>query len=131
MDGALHHVAGVFSEGVSTLYIDGIRLADNRSAVLGVEPTGVLSLGCWLGHNVHHEGLIDEVRLSSIARYTDDFTLPAGAFTADDNTLRLWHFDEGEGESALDSMRQSDMSLSSVGWEPFALSGSTDTGTAE
>lgn len=39
-------------------------------------------------------GLIDEVRISNVIRYTDDgFTVPTTAFTPDDFTMALYHFD--------------------------------------
>ena len=47
-------------------------------------------------------GVIDEVRISSVARYTGDFT-PALRHEPDEHTLALYHFDEGEGDIAIDS----------------------------
>jgi len=47
-------------------------------------------------------GVIDEVRISNVARYTEDFT-PAKRFEADEHTLALYHFDEGEGDVLKDS----------------------------
>ena len=51
----------------------------------------------------HFSGLIDEIRISKIARYTTDFTpaKPASSPTAD--TLALYHFDEGAGDVLTDS----------------------------
>lgn len=40
-------------------------------------------------------GLIDEVRISKVIRYTEaGFTVPAKAFTSDADTVALYHFDE-------------------------------------
>ena len=47
-------------------------------------------------------GTIDEVRISTSARYTEDFT-PVDRFEADADTLALYHFDEGEGDVLTDS----------------------------
>jgi Leucine-rich repeat (LRR) protein len=47
-------------------------------------------------------GVIDEARVSSVARYTQDFT-PAERFEADAHTELLYHFDEGQGEIARDA----------------------------
>ncbi len=47
-------------------------------------------------------GMIDEVRISTSARYTEDFT-PQDRFEADDDTLALYHFDEGSGDVLTDS----------------------------
>jgi hypothetical protein len=48
-------------------------------------------------------GWIDEVRLSNSIRYTGDFVRPAQRFTADPNTVGLWHLDEGFGNVINDS----------------------------
>lgn len=40
-------------------------------------------------------GLLDEVRISNIVRYTGNFTRPTTPFTADAYTVGLYHFDEG------------------------------------
>ncbi len=42
-----------------------------------------------------YNGLIDEVRVSNILRYTSNFTRPSAPFTTDANTVALYHFDEG------------------------------------
>jgi hypothetical protein len=47
-------------------------------------------------------GVIDELRISKIARYTADFT-PATRFESDADTLALYHFDEGAGDILTDS----------------------------
>ena len=47
-------------------------------------------------------GIVDEVRISNVARYTEDFT--AGRrFEPDEHTVALFHFDEGSGDVAKDS----------------------------
>lgn len=48
------------------------------------------------------DGLVDEVRISNIARYDSDFT-PQLRFEPDENTLGLYHFDEGAGSTLTDS----------------------------
>jgi concanavalin A-like lectin/glucanase superfamily protein len=46
-------------------------------------------------------GLIDEVRISKVIRYTEaGFTVPAGEFTADADTVALYHFDEASTAAA-------------------------------
>ncbi len=47
-------------------------------------------------------GVIDEVRISKVIRYTTDFTPPT-RFGSDADTLALYHFDEGQGEVLTDS----------------------------
>lgn len=46
-------------------------------------------------------GVIDEVRISNVARYRSNFT-PAKRFSSDNNTLALFHFDEGTGNQLTD-----------------------------
>jgi serine/threonine protein kinase len=47
-------------------------------------------------------GRLDEVRLSSIARYSADYD-PVQGLAADQDTLALYHCDEGAGEVLIDS----------------------------
>jgi hypothetical protein len=47
-------------------------------------------------------GALDEVRISKVVRYAEDFTGPPGPFTPDADTIGLWHFDEGAGQVAAD-----------------------------
>ena len=50
-----------------------------------------------------YRGLLDEVRLSDIIRYTGNFAMPLQAFAADSHTMALYHFDEGIGDFISDS----------------------------
>ena len=54
------------------------------------------------GPQVFFHGIIDEVRISNIARYTEDFT-PQRRFEPDEHTMALYHFDEGSGDVLKDS----------------------------
>ncbi len=47
-------------------------------------------------------GTIDEIRISTTARFDKDFT-PDARFEADKDTLALYHCDEGQGEELKDS----------------------------
>ena len=51
------------------------------------------------------EGIIDEVRISSCARYNDSF-LPSQKFGVDPQTVGLYHLDEGEVDVLRDSSGQ-------------------------
>lgn len=48
-------------------------------------------------------GWLDEVRFSSVVRYTTNFTPPSQPFTPDSATVALYHFDEGTGTVIVDS----------------------------
>lgn len=48
-------------------------------------------------------GLFDELRVSNIARYSQDFDVPQTPFETDANTIGLYHCDEGEGNVLEDA----------------------------
>ena len=48
------------------------------------------------------QGLVDEVRISKVARYDQDFT-PARRFAPDADTIALFHCDEGSREELRDA----------------------------
>ncbi len=124
MDGSLHHVAAQWVDGESALYLDGERLGINTLAEFGLDPSGSVHLGCWPDRDMVHEGLIDEVRVSGVARYEfDGFDPPEGAFVKDDDTFLLWHLDEGEGDTARDAVAGVQLVLDDVGWVEFSLGG--------
>jgi len=50
----------------------------------------------------YFHGLIDEIRISSTARYSTDFT-PVKRFSNDSETIGLWNFEETDGSTAYDS----------------------------
>jgi hypothetical protein len=49
-------------------------------------------------------GQIDELRISNVVRYSVAFTLPTAALGSDANTVGLFHFDEGSGQTSSDSI---------------------------
>jgi hypothetical protein len=58
----------------------------------------------WSAWQEPFSGLIDEVRISNVARYTKgkNFPLPAREFKPDKNTVVLYHFNEEKGIIAKD-----------------------------
>ncbi len=48
------------------------------------------------------QGALDELRISRVARYHDDFS-PAERHEPDNDTVALYHFDEGKGARLVDS----------------------------
>ena len=110
VDGQWHHVAAVRRlDGFMQLFVDGqpagsllgvagnASYRDNRSSSNPADPYLVF------GAEKHDAGAaypsfsgwLDEVRLSTTARYTTAFTPPIAAFVTDSFTAGLYHFDEG------------------------------------
>ncbi len=95
--GSWHHVAGVFDGSEIRLYVDG-RLAGRRAAS-GKRTTNELPL--MLGADVDgqgrptspFDGFLDEVRVSTVARYPGDGFVPERRLAGDDTTLLLFHCD--------------------------------------
>lgn len=102
--GKLVHVAGVWAKGEPRLFVGG-KLQSARPLLgdkikssrypfmIGNDPRRGLS-------GFFH-GLIDEVRVSTCARYEEDFQ-PARRFDPDSKTALLLHFDEGIGDFTCD-----------------------------
>ena len=102
----LVHLASVIDDREGRLYIDG-KLVSRRPRTN--ERTGGEDKHAWLGtalfnggRNYFFRGRLGEVRVSKVARYEQDFT-PTKRFDTDQNTLALYHFDEGSGDVLKDS----------------------------
>lgn len=114
--GETYHVAGVYtSGGQMRLFVDGVEEGTPRTIgtawllgdryVLGANTIGhPSSFPAFLG-------TIDEVRISSVVRYSSNFTRPTGPFTADADTVHLLHLDDGSGQTATNSGTGSDGTL--------------------
>ena len=101
------HIAGVFDGKRVTLFVDGKKQGTGALVEHRHKPSSLTFL---IGANPapnkppaeFFAGTVDEVRISSTARYADDFT-PQHRFDSDEFTIALYHFDEGVGETAKDS----------------------------
>jgi len=101
------HLAGTFDGKTLAVFVNGKLL--KSSPLKGVfGPSGFpLTIGASPSPNeggidFPFAGLIDEVRVSKTVRYTEDFKPPA-SFNSDVDTLAVYHFDEGKGETLHDS----------------------------
>ena len=100
------HLAAVWDAPELRLFVNG-SLAGEESFE---ERPGPSSRVFRIGTNVFNgenwvgafNGRIDEVRVSNVVRYAEDFT-PEERFEPDEHTLALYHFDEGEGNALIDS----------------------------
>jgi hypothetical protein len=97
-----NHIAGIYTrtENELKIFINGI--IDSTFSVPNLDlysPTGfVCRIGTYGGSSLlrTYIGLINEVRLSNIARYSNNFT-PTTDWINDTNTVGLWEFNEGAG----------------------------------
>ncbi len=126
LDDAWHHIAVQRrrSDGRLWLFVDGALQAetDGPDGDISYPDDGVPGDFCGgpcvnsdpflvIGAEKHdagaaypsYNGLIDELRLSTVLRYSTAFTRPATPFSPDAATVALYHFDEGSGTTAGDS----------------------------
>lgn len=128
-DGRWHHVAITreIDSGWVSVYVDGrldSDVADGPTTDLSYPPQATPESYCLgdlpctlsdpyivLGAEKHDvgpaypafRGQLDELRLSSIVRYTEPFPPPSTRFLPDAATAALYHFDEGLGPVVRDS----------------------------
>lgn len=117
LDGSWHHVALTrqLMTGAMAIFIDGAldtQITDAGASFdisYRVERTGVatdpfLVVGAEKTDNpalLAFRGLLDELRVSTVLRYTGTFSRPGGAFSVDGNTAALYHFNEGSGAASV------------------------------
>jgi serine/threonine protein kinase len=92
------HLAGVCDKSEFRLYVDG-KLTGLPASTVDQRFRGRQSTPL-IGYGFH--GIIDELRVSKVARYSKNFT-PLSRHEPDANTFALYHFDEGNGEVLRDS----------------------------
>ncbi len=105
--GRRYHIAAVWQKHRPRLYIDGVLASADRDGYWTSRPSiRNAYIGGWPQTEDFirsaFRGLIDELRISDVARYSEDFT-PQDRFETDDDTLALYHFDEGEGDVLHDA----------------------------
>jgi len=94
-----------------TIYINGQFAGSMNSTGLIDMNSGNLYNNWFIGkcngplNNYYFNGSIDEVRISTGARYTSNFTPPVIPFNTDSVTVGLWHFDEGSETTVKDSSK--------------------------
>ena len=98
-DGVWHHAAVTFDSGVTNgtkLWLDGVLVL--TTTITATHAAGV-TVGCNAGSGECFSGLVDEVRVSNITRYTTNFTPSTKPFGTDSNTVTSYHFDERDGQN--------------------------------
>lgn len=101
-----NHVVGIADSFARTLRVavnGELSVAQTIGGSVQVSQTQTFSVGnshpSWLG-DYPFAGRIDEVRLSSVIRYSSDFA-PASLLDADGGTAGLWHLDEAAGATTF------------------------------
>ena len=90
------HVAVVRNSGTTTIYIDGTSYISNTGAGSGAigNSANTIEFGrAATGLTGSYQGWVDEFRMSNTARWNANFTPAAAAYTSDQYTLCLMHFD--------------------------------------
>ncbi len=99
--GQWHHVAGEYDGASVRVYVDGQLVAKTERSGARRSNDLPLIIGADVarrgGATSHFHGEIDEVRLSSVARYGDEAFTPARRFERDDQTILLMHMDRQLG----------------------------------
>jgi predicted phosphodiesterase len=108
--GRWQHIAGVFDGQELRAYVDGRLVA--RAAGQGARKTNAFPFYVGADPNAHGEpvaffqGAIDEVRVSSTARYRGERFAPTARFAADADTALLLHCDADAGSWLCDDSPQ-------------------------
>jgi len=101
-EGQWHHVAATYELGEARLFVDGEE-RQNGGIGDGVAEDfdGPLAIGRTAAQDgFYFQGLIDEVRISKVARYEGDF-IPEHKLQPDSGSVALWRF-EGTGQTVKD-----------------------------
>ena len=96
-----YHVAVTYSAGSARIFVDGTP--NTAATSVGTLTQGPqFRIGGLTGYPFFN-GQLDEVRLSTVVRYSAAFTRPTAAFTLDASTQALYRFNEGSGQNVADS----------------------------
>ena len=86
------------------IFINGVLRGTLTGTAAPTTSTGAFGIGAaGDAATEFFPGLLDEVRISNIVRYTATFTPQTIPFTPDANTVALYHLDEGTGQTLTDA----------------------------
>jgi hypothetical protein len=111
-----HVAATKDTSGVVRLFVDGALVVQHPFATPFAVSEHPLYLGMASDETTPLFGaIIDDLRISDVARYTVPFAPPADV-VADDDTIHLWTFDEGTGNEAQDVVGGLSLALTDPSW---------------
>ncbi len=107
------HVAGVVRPGgIMNLFVNGARDPITATTASGCKSTAPVTLGRGPSEINHYSGYMDELRISSGARYLNNFTPPSVPFVTDGQTTLLYHMDTNENSmSPINNVVDSSVNL--------------------
>lgn len=93
------------SAGTRRFFVNGELVSTQANSPETTDSSGLFALGRAGNYKGEYfAGLIDEVRISSFARYTSNFAPPTARLPDNSpGTVALWHLDEGSGQTAFDA----------------------------
>ena len=102
------HVAATWDGLVASTFVNGVFMGSYAKAGDGANNSpDTFKVGRRTrGGDTHsiYRGLIDEVRISNVVRYTEaGFDVPTSGFVADPNTVALYHFDDAINGVVVDA----------------------------
>ena len=97
-----YHFAISRSGGTTKMFVNGSQDGSDYADTNNYGSTKPIRIGATIVSGDGFIGSIDEVRISSIARYTTNFTAPLGFHQGDLDTKLLLHFDGTDGEKWTD-----------------------------
>jgi hypothetical protein len=96
-------VAATFANGTVQLFVNGVGNQPTSIGTVLQPDTGSLRIGQVDGYATTFVGMLDDIRISSEVLYTANFTPPLVLPAPGASTLGQWEFNQGTGQSALDS----------------------------
>ena len=97
-----YHIAISRSSGTTKLFLNGVQEGSDYADTNDYGSTKPIRIGAAFNAANVLPGYIDELRVSTNARYTADFGNPTGIFQGDTNTVLLLHFDGAQGQTYVD-----------------------------
>lgn len=98
--GQWYHCAVCREGSTVNVYRDGVRIGQTTDSGTFVE--GNFIIGAGVNGNLPIDGYMDEVRLSTAARYTGtSYTVPTAEFTNDADTIFLCHMNGANGSTTF------------------------------